>query len=430
MSKHHKKVLIIGHNVLDHQTAFGKTLISFFRSWDPDCLAQLYFHSEVPTTELCRHYFRITDTDALRSIFKRKSGTVGRSFDQTQIEPKRTVSRTDEGVKKKLYSFGRKRTSYIYMARNTVWRLSRWYSDALKKWLRDFAPDVIFFAAGDYAFAYRIAYTISEQLNIPIVTYCCDDYFVNRLNPRSVFSKLVYQNLMKHVRRCVQRSACLITICEQMTQAYRRFFDKPIHTVYTGYSAEGQPYHGGQSIVYLGNLGFSRYQSLIDIGRALQKLSQETGNDWHLDLYSAENREEILSQLTAENGIRFHGAVSHAQVQDIIDNSLLVVHAESFLPKNIYKVRFSISTKIADLLACRRCIFAYGPAEIASIEYLQQNQAACVVSDPQRLLETLRTVLTDTSLQEKITQNAFALAQRNHDKDLIPDRIQAIIEQI
>ena len=63
------------------------------------------------------------------------------------------------------------------------------------------------------------------------------------------------------------------------------------------------------------------------------------------------------------------------------------------------------------------------------VDVFRQNQAACVVSDPQRLLETLRTVLTDTSLQQEITQNAFALAQRNHDKDLIPDRIQAIIEQ-
>lgn len=425
--KESTKVLIIGHNVLDSRTAFGKTLVSFFKNWRSENLAELYFHSEVPTMDICSKYFRITDTDALKSILKSRKHSVGRSFDSSQIDVKRVSSRVDTGVKSKLYSFGRKRTSSIYIARNSVWKLSKWYSDELKKWLDEFSPDVIFFAAGDYAFAYRIAYTISKARNIPMVTYICDDYYINRLNTNSILSKPVYKNLMKHVKRCADRSSSIITICDKMTEAYKNLFDKPIYTVYTGYSASGEVCADGEGIVYLGNLGFSRHRSLVDIGRALKSISKQTGEDVWLDVYSTENREEIIKDLSAENGIRFHGAVDSQEVRRIISQSKMVVHVESFEPINIKKVQYSVSTKIADLLASGHCILAYGPQDVASIEYLEENEAACVVSNPDALEIKLKDILYNKEKREKIINAAKALSLKNHDADAVTQKIEDII---
>ncbi len=419
------RVLIIGHNVLDSRTAFGKTITSFFKDWASENLAELYFHSEVPTMDICSRYYRITDTDALKSIIKR--GNAGRSFDLTQIEPERETSRVDDGVKTKVYSFGRKRTSYIYIARNMVWRLSGWYSHKLKEWIKEFNPDVIFFATGDYAFANNIAYRISKDFDIPMVTYICDDYYVNRLNPKSFLSKFVYRGLMKSVRRCVSRSSSLITICDKMTEAYKELFDKPIHTVYTGYSTSGDINVNGKGVVYLGNLGFSRYKSLVDIGNALKTITDENGEKYHLDVYSAENREEILSHLTEENGIVFHGSVGSDEVKRIIAGSRIVVHAESFDPVNIYKVKYSVSTKIADLLASGHCILAYGPGEVASVEYLKQNSAACVVDDRTMLKAALENILKDEARRLGIVENAKKLAELNHNSENVPQRISDII---
>ncbi|MBO4252050.1 MAG: hypothetical protein J5911_05275, partial [Clostridia bacterium] len=229
------RVLLIGHNVLDGRTAFGKTLISFFKGWGKDSLAQLYFHSEVPTTDVCGRYFRITDTDVFNNVVKRRQLT-GKSFGAADIDDKRATSRTDTGIKSKIYSFGRRRSPLIYIARNFIWKKAKWFSDELKKWITDFSPEVIFFAAGDYAFAYDITYKIAEEFNIPVITYCCDDYFINRLNPHKILSKTVYRGLMKSVRRCMEKTVAVITICDKMTAAYKKLFDKPIYTVYTGYS--------------------------------------------------------------------------------------------------------------------------------------------------------------------------------------------------
>lgn len=421
------RVLIIGHNVFDRRTAFGKTLISFFKGWDNACLAQMYFHSEVPTCNICNNYFRLTDTDVFNNVVKRRKLT-GKSFGAADIDATRTTSRTDKGIKNKLYSYGRKRSSLIYMARNFIWKHAQWFSDELKTWIADFKPEVIFFAAGDYAFAYDITYKIAEEFNIPVVMYCCDDYFINRANPNSLFSKTVYKALMKSVNRCITKTAAIITICDKMTDAYKKLFDKPIYTVYTGYSEVGKPCVKEEiSVVYLGKLEYDRHQSLIDIGRALKAIATEIGKDLKLDVYSSENRPRILKGLNLDNGIVFHGAVGANEVKDIISESTLVVHVESFKVKNIHKVEYSVSTKIADILASGICVFAYGPKHIASIEYLTGNSAAITVVDKSDLQEKLKEALSNNALREKTIENAKVLAEKNHNADMVSQKIQSII---
>lgn len=424
------RVLIIGHNVLDKRTAFGKTLISFFNEWESDCLAELYFHSEVPTTGVCGNYFRITDTDVFNNVVKRRKLT-GKSFGIAYIDATRTTSRTDTGIKSKIYSFGRKRSSLIYIARNFIWKHSKWFSDELKKWIADFKPEVIFFAAGDYAFAYDITSKISEEFNIPVVMYCCDDYFINRANPNSLLSKAVYKRLMKSVNRCTEKTSAVITICDKMTEAYKNLFNKPIYTVYTGYSTVGKPCVKEKvSVIYLGKLEYDRHQSLIDIGRALKTISAERGEEYTLDVYSSENRRKVLKHLNLKNGIVFHGAVSAEEVNRIISESTLVLHTESFRKKNIYKVEYSISTKIADILASGICVFAYGPKSIASIEYLAENSAAITATDKTDLKERLESALFSEELRERTIENAKALAEKNHNADMVSDKIKNIITGI
>ena len=422
-----KRVLIIGHNVLDDKTAFGKTMLSFFGGWNTDSLAELYIHSEIPTSHCCEKYFRITDSDAIRAIFKRHStGTV---FTKEDVRTNVATSRTDTGLKNKFYTFGRKRTPLIYWARNAIWKLAKWNTKKLQDWLDEFQPEVIFFASGDYAFLYHIVYRIAKERNIPVVMYVCDDFYVNRLNPRSKFSKLTHHYLMKSVKKCISVSKSMVTICEQMAEAYKKIFNINIYTVYTGYSQKGEKYIDDGPIVYLGNLGFNRYKSLVDIGQTLKKISDETQIPLCLTVYSPENREYILDTLVQENGIMFRGAVSSREVKNIIAKSKMVVHTESFDPDDIHKVQYAISTKIADLLASGHCILAYGPENIASIDYLEENGAAVTAKNTEELETKLRQILIEGKDTGEIIDRAMALAERNHNSDKVQEQIYDIINK-
>lgn len=238
---------------------------------------------------------------------------------------------------------------------------------------------------------------------------------------------LVHKSLMRSAKRCISCSTAIITICDKMMDAYKGLFDKPVYTVYTGYSAKNQLDVEGKGIVYLGNLEGARHRSLIEIGRALQQISSRTGEQLHLDIYSAENRMEILRELTEADGIVFHGAVDSEVVRRIIAENRLVIHTESFEPEHRRNAKYSFSTKIADLLASGRCILAYGPEELASMEYLRVNHAACVVSDPEKLEAELEDILNNQERRNAIVQSAKTLSEKNHNAQMVQYKIKKII---
>ncbi len=88
----------------------------------------------------------------------------------------------------------------------------------------------------------------------------------------------------------------------------------------------------------------------------------------------------------------------------------------------------SISTKIADSLASGICLFAYGPDEIESIKYLKGNNAAVVATSNRELKKKLLDVLNDYKLREEVIKKAQDLANNNHVKQKISEKIYKIVE--
>ena len=181
----------------------GKTMASLLSCIPPDHMAQLYIHSEVPTTGNSDRYFRITDRDVLRSIFTRRPGF--HIYSREDIDVSRVNPRTDSGAAARIYQFSRRRTAPIYFMRNALWRIGIWKSKALYEWIEDFSPDVIFFASGDYSFSYRITYEISRKYQLPVVMWCCDDFYFSRRFRGGLTSRLYHKGMMGWIRRLKDR---------------------------------------------------------------------------------------------------------------------------------------------------------------------------------------------------------------------------------
>ena len=62
-------------------------------------------------------------------------------------------------------------------------------------------------------------------------------------------------------------------------------------------------------------------------------------------------------------------------------------------------------------------MLAYGPSDVASIEYLKENDAAFVIDDKEKLKEKLIELLGNDALRENIVNNAIKLAAKNHNAD-------------
>ena len=417
------RVLVISHNVFCNSTSMGKTLSGYFKDFKSDELAQFYIHSEIPTSNVCNNYYRITDKEIIKSVFTRKSGKI---FEKPDIILDSINVRTDKGITAKLYQKARRRAPLIYILRNMWWSLGAWNTKKLNQWIDSFNPDCVFFASGDYAFMYKIARKIAKKKNLPLIVSCMDDYYFNNRNEGRVLGKLTHSFFMKQVRKTMNYASAILTICDKMAEDYQKLFSKPCHVIHTTTSIkEPLEFTKKKKISYIGNIGLLRDKQLLDIASVLQKLEFE-GCPKYIDVYSPESRPEILCNLTEENGIRFHGKVSAEEVLQIMGESLAVIHTESFDPTMRNRVRYSVSTKIADSLASGTPILAYGPSEVASISYLRENNAAFCASELSELKNSMTELVLSEVKRKEITKNAIELAKANH---MIND-VQNIVNKI
>lgn len=416
------RILVISHNVFSVTDNMGKTLVSYFKDFGRENLAQLYIHSEVPTSDICDNYYRVTDKEMIKSIFGCKTGSV---LTEADIATSRATSRTDSGREAQLYQRARKRTPIIYMMRNLWWRLGHWNNKKFKAWVDSFNPDCVFFVSGDYAFMYNIALKTAKSCGIPLYVSCMDDYFFNNKNKAKLFGKFVHRSFMKAVNKAMSYCSAIFCICDSMTHDYGKLFNKKAVTIHTAASFnEKLSGEKKRKISYIGNLGYNRHLQLVDIGRTLKKLNLDINS---IDVYSSEIREEILEAMTEENGIAFHGAIPSDEVKRVIAESIAVIHTESFEEAIKNSVKYSVSTKIADSLMSGTCILAYGPADISSIRYLSDNNAAFCITSKQSLEDGLRRLITDDGERNSIAANAFTLAKKNHGENRNFDVISGTI---
>lgn len=423
MEQNCPKVLIISHNIIGLTSNMGKTLYTYFENWPTDKLCQLFFHSEVPTTHLCEEYFRITDFDNVNAILRfRKPGTVLTAND---IDEKRKTTRVDQCHAAQIYQKGRNRKPWMYIARNALWSLGLWQTKKLDAWLRQCKPDVIFFASGDYVFAYRVALHISKKYNIPLTTSVYDDYYFQRPGG-GLLAKWNTIRFRKTMEKTMARSAGCFYLHPIMEKMYGEKFPNRNGLLFTTapLCQTQEPEPNPLRISYFGGLSLHRDTALIEIGRCVKKLIPD--GSVLVDIYSGENRQDVLANIVPENGLRFCGMLSADEVAKAEENSNILLFVESSAPSLLERLRCSLSTKVGEYLAANRCILAYGPEEAGSIRYFLDCGGGCVVTDPAELEEKLRDILFSADVRSRYAQKQLQLAKKNH----LPGRNRTVLVDI
>ena len=421
-------VLIISQPVLSYSNNMGKTLLAYFSAFPANNVSQFFLRQGEPTnTDVCENYYRFSDLDAVKSILNHKiRGTV---FDKTQIVP--PVVDEPENIKlDDAYKLGAAHKAWMLLARDTIWKLSNWKNKKLLAWLDSMNPDIIFLAPGDGAFSYRLADEIARYLSKPLAVVCMDDYFINNRNKGELLGGIRQKLFMNVVNKTIQNAAAIFTICDEMNKAYTNLFHKQCVTLHTSADNKSMVLKSDASRVsYIGNLSCGRYKTLLELGRAISEINDDTLTKV-IDVYSGSKEAEYISPLKNAPGINFRGAIPAEQVPEVMSESVMVIHTESFDPAMKELVRFSVSTKIAESLMYGPCLLAYGPEGIASIDYLKENNAAYVISRPEDLEKGLEKILTNKELREQIVRNARALALKNHNADVNPRKVRKWLQEV
>ena len=405
------KVLIISHTPITTHESMGKTFLSLFSAFAPSELCQLYIYPSLPDIPACGAYYRITDKDVLKSYpFRRVHGQ--------ETSPSPEGARLFENQEDEaLYRNRKNKTPLRMLLRDTMWRFSRWYSKELRAFVEREKPSVIFVAPGSAKFLYDIALRIARDYNLPIVTYICDDfYFVKP--PRSLLGRLQLSLLRKKVRRLLEASRDVVVICPSLKSEYEKI--GPVATVImtgaSGETAAAPQEKEPMGITYMGNIRCNRYLSLLEIGKTLDRLNEEKSTEFTLDIYGIETDESILAALREARSIRFHGFVSGEEYTRVYESAALFLHTEAFDSESVDLVRHSVSTKIADCLASGVPLLAYGPAEIASMRHLLDNNCAICATSKEDLYDALSCALFDEQARQVATENALRTAEAFHSR--------------
>jgi glycosyltransferase involved in cell wall biosynthesis len=101
----------------------------------------------------------------------------------------------------------------------------------------------------------------------------------------------------------------------------------------------------------------------------------------------------------------------------------------NFDPHTIEYIRYSMPTKVPAYLAAGTPILAYGPPEVAQIQYATDAGWAHVVSEhsPAALMRGIRAILNDTALRERLAKRALEVARERHDAESVRPRFQALL---
>jgi hypothetical protein len=123
------------------------------------------------------------------------------------------------------------------------------------------------------------------------------------------------------------------------------------------------------------------------------------------------------------------GTASPSEIPAIQRDADVLVHAEGFDEATRRYTRLSFSTKIAQYLAAGRCVFAYGPEELASVRYIRDSGAGIAQTDesPNTLRASLSRAILDVSFRNQAGRQAVKVAMTYHNSNIQRERFRSIL---
>lgn len=427
----HPRVLIVSHNALSDCQSNGKTLAAFFSQWNKDKLAQLYLTSDVPDFTHCNNFYQIHDVDILKRLTnktKYQGRIVDFSYKRIAENYKLTISSS------LILKILRQNISpFFRFMRDILWFFSGYKTNLVIKFINDFNPEIVFFQSSNGEYAYSIVKWICTTRKIPLVMQTTDDYVTGKKTLDPFFWIHLYR-LKKAYQWAVNYSDCIVSIGDKMAVEYhKRFGGKYIVAMNSIDKPDIAPYTATNKVVqlvYAGNLGLNRWKILSLIAQCLVELKEESDINAELSIYSLikPNKHELRA-LSNPPYSTYKGSVDTEGLNRIKAKSDLLVHVEAFDNNNRHITRLSISTKIPEYLASGRCVFAVGPPDVASIQYLVDNDLGVVVTnnDKSVIKAKIKEIITNVDTRVLYANKGIKIALEKHNIVRTVEAIQHII---
>lgn len=406
------KVLVVGINPWIDNTGIN-TLINFFDGWDKDSIAHIYTKAKLPNTHVCDRFFRISEPKVVRSVLKRGI--------KTGDEVSNSADASESASDSRLYA--KKRGVFTSLAREIAWKLGKWKTKELDKFIDDFAPDVLFFPIYSTVYMNRLQNYIRKRTKKPIVLYVSDDNYSYKSVPKNPMSLFLRFWTRKHEKKLFESAKKVMVISPKQKDEYDKLFGTDSIIMTKGVDFSQIPFEErsvGEPIkmVYTGKLIIGRWLSLAKIAEAMGTINVGD-RKVELDIYTTDTLTSEQQKALNRNGCSVKGSLTLEEVQKVQRKADVLVFVESLEKKFRYTARLSFSTKITDYLKNGKCVFAIGDKDIAPIDYFNRYASAITATSYDEIGEKLQMLISNRDMIQEYARRAYECGRKHHNIELM-----------
>ena len=415
------KVLVVDVNAW-RDDAGSNTLKDIFKCWDPDRLALIYTSSQLPSTDVCHNYFQISENQVLKSVFH-PTMRVGQVVENALVNDSE-----DAQEERERYTKAHKNHSkWMRLAREIVWKIGHWQTQALRQFVQDFNPDVIFVPIFPNAYMGRIQEYVIKLTGKPTVCYLADDNY----------SYDACQDWIDYVHRfwtrqyvgpLARNSKQMFVIVDKEKEDTDERFGTDSVILTKGIDFNKRPFvertqNKPLRFVYTGGLIIGRDKTLAQVADAINNVNTEAGETLaEFFIYSQHQPSKNINAHINVGAAHYCGSVPHQEIKAIQEQADVMVFAEALEGKEANIAKLSFSTKITDYLASGKCVLAIGKKDIAPIDYFQRNNSALIASTKEDVNEKVRVIIEQPEIINKYGKAAYECAVANHERGMMNRR--------
>jgi len=393
--KYFPRLLTISINAWSETKSTGIFFTSHFGDWHQEKIANIYLRSEDIDNKSCLRYFRIAETDILKSMLSGKSLGIEILHNNLDINKYKSDYRIKNKPVKVIELIKRIRPTSVLFLREIFWAVGFKRKEKLDMFLKDFKPDVIHLFCPGLIYGHRVLHYCQKLTNAKVVLFFGDEIYTYKS-----FWPLerLYQFILRGwIRKTINIADLNYAATPELSEFYSQIFGKEFKLFYKGAKMihpVSKDHKLPLKIVYAGNILWDRWKTLALIAKAINEVSDDK-QLFKLEIYTnnALSKEMQLALNTAHSEVK--KAVPYEEVKSILSDADLVLHVEGFAKKYINITKYSFSTKIVDCIQSGSCVMAVGPNELASINFLKQSEAAIVANNYDEICKNLQKIIAD-----------------------------------
>lgn len=426
------RILVLSSEAWNDKINGNNVTSNWFEGMDAE-FANIYGSPGEPFNQCCSRYFQITDSMMVKSIVTARKA--GKRVEMHTAAEDGNNGESAEEEPKALYIFLKSISgSFLRLVRECIWLWGRYDKAAMKAFIDDFQPDIIFSERMASVKMLRLEKTVCGLCDAPMVAFTGDDEYSLRQLSISPFFWINRFMVRQRLREIVKRYKIYYTLSlEQKLDYENRFGCRMKILQKCGTSPEQfeeKNVNHPIRLIYAGKLYCNRWKALADVVECLAQINHD-GIKGTLEIYTGDTLTEKQNRLLNDGkNARVMGRVSQEQLKAVYRSADVALHVESRDPVNRLAVRLSFSTKIIDCIFSSCAVLAYCWKEQSGWQYLKREDAAVCVSDRDKLYEAMEKLCGDPAFVQEYMEKAYECGKRNHERKTVQQQLLADFMEI